>query len=102
MEYMGQYDQQSLWNLELEFTLDLINQSNLVLRDWKRAFSLAHPSVSACASVSTGSHLEVCDVSSTEAEEATEEKERSVPSVSASVEHPLVLPSPFSWFTLER
>ena len=29
-------------------------------------------------------------------------RNRSVPSVSASVELPLVLPSPFSWFTLER
>ena len=28
-------------------------------------------------------------------------KERFVPSVSVSVEHPLVLPSPFLWFTLE-
>ena len=29
-------------------------------------------------------------------------RNRSVPSVSASVELPLMLPSPFSWFTLER
>ena len=67
-----------------------------LLRDSKRAFSLAHPSVSACASVSTG--LKVCIASSTEAEEAMEKKEKSVP----SVKHPLVLPSPFSWFILER
>ena len=33
-----------------------------------------HSSVSAWAFVITGSHLEVCDVSSTEAEEATNEK----------------------------
>ena len=50
-----------------------------------------HSSIYACASVSTGSQLEVCDVSSTEAEEATEEKgttRRSVPSVSsASIEY---------------
>ena len=48
--------------------------AGILLRDWKKAFSLAHPSVSACASVSIGSHLEVCDRSTTEAEEATEEK----------------------------
>ena len=35
---------------------------------------MAHPSVSACTSVSTGSLLEVCKISSTEAEELTEEK----------------------------
>ena len=35
---------------------------------------MAHSSVSACTSISTGSHLEVCDVSLIEAEEATEEK----------------------------
>ena len=35
---------------------------------------MAHSSVSTYASVNTGSHLEVRDVSSTEAEEATEEK----------------------------
>ena len=33
----------------------------------------AHPSVSASASVSTGFHFEVCDLSSTEAEETREE-----------------------------
>ena len=45
-----------------------------VLRDWKRVFSLAYPPIFACAPVTTGSHFEVYDVSSTEAEEATEEK----------------------------
>ena len=34
----------------------------------------AHPSVSAWSPVITCSHLEVCDVSSTEAEEATEKR----------------------------
>ena len=65
---------------------------------------MAHPFVSACASVSFGSHLEVCDLSSKEAEKATEEKGtiRSVLSVSASFEHLLVFFSSFSWFTLER
>ena len=61
-------------------------------------------SVSSCASFTTGLHFEVCDVSSTaqKQKKRRKKKERSVTSISASVEHPLALPSPFSWFTLER
>ena len=59
----------------------------------------AHPSVSTCASVISRSHFDVCDVSSTEAEEATEVE--GTESVSVTVEHTLVLLSPLSWFTLE-
>ena len=53
----------------------------------------AHPSVI------TRSHFEVCDVSLTEAEEAREVE--GTESVSASVEHTLVLPFLLSWFTPE-
>ena len=70
----------------------------------KAGTETVHPSVSACVSVITGSHLDVCVVKSTEGRRmggGGGGRKENYPSVSASVEYPLVLPSPFSWFTLE-
>ena len=69
----------------------------MLITAWFTLAMEGHPSVSAYASVSTGSYLEVCDISSTEAEEATEEK-GTICSFRLRFRraYPLVLLSPFS------
>ena len=70
----------------------------------EKAFSLAHPSVSACASVSIGSHLEVCDGRHDGSRRGDGRKRNRCVFLPFPLPSSfrLCFPSLFSWFTLER